>query len=62
MKQDGHLERGELVFPKIGLALGSGGARGFAHLGVLKVLEEEKIPISYIAGSSQYCPLTSKVA
>ena len=26
--------------PKIGLALGSGGARGFAHLGVLKVLEE----------------------
>jgi NTE family protein len=40
------------VFPKIGLALGSGGARGFAHLGVLKVLEEEGIPISYIAGSS----------
>jgi NTE family protein len=40
------------VFPKIGLALGSGGARGFAHLGVLKVLEEENIPISYIAGSS----------
>ncbi|MFC4183095.1 patatin-like phospholipase family protein [Saccharococcus thermophilus] len=40
------------MFPKIGLALGSGGARGFAHLGVLKVLEEENIPISYIAGSS----------
>nr|WP_208404454.1 patatin-like phospholipase family protein [Saccharococcus thermophilus] len=34
------------------MALGSGGARGFAHLGVLKVLEEENIPISYIAGSS----------
>lgn len=38
--------------PKIGLALGSGGARGFAHLGVLKVLQEENIPVDYIAGSS----------
>lgn len=38
--------------PKVGLALGSGGARGFAHIGVLKVLEEEKISIDYIAGSS----------
>ncbi|HZG61202.1 MAG TPA: patatin-like phospholipase family protein [Anoxybacillus sp.] len=38
--------------PKIGLALGSGGARGFAHLGVIKVLEEENIPIDLIAGSS----------
>lgn len=38
--------------PKIGLALGSGGARGFAHLGVIKVLVENKIPIDYIAGSS----------
>ena len=38
--------------PKVGLALGSGGARGFAHLGVLKVLKEENIPIDLIAGSS----------
>ncbi|MTH52614.1 patatin family protein [Bacillus mangrovi] len=38
--------------PKIGLALGSGGARGFAHLGVLKILEEEGIPVHMIAGSS----------
>jgi NTE family protein len=38
--------------PRIGLALGSGGARGFAHLGVIKVLIEEKIPINLIAGSS----------
>lgn len=38
--------------PKIGLALGSGGARGFAHLGVIKVLQEHSIPIHYIAGSS----------
>lgn len=38
--------------PKIGLALGAGGARGLAHIGVLKVLEREKIPIHYIAGTS----------
>jgi NTE family protein len=38
--------------PKIGLALGSGGARGLAHIGVLKVLEEHGIPIDFIAGSS----------
>ncbi|SDC34496.1 patatin-like phospholipase family protein [Shouchella lonarensis] len=38
--------------PKIGLALGSGGARGFAHIGVLKTLVEEQIPIDFIAGSS----------
>lgn len=38
--------------PKVGLALGSGGARGFAHLGVLKVLQENNIPIDFIAGSS----------
>lgn len=38
--------------PKIGLALGSGGARGFAHLGVITVLKEAGIPIDYIAGSS----------
>jgi NTE family protein len=38
--------------PKIGLALGSGGARGFAHIGVIKVLEEAKIPIHCISGSS----------
>ncbi|PIS27474.1 MAG: hypothetical protein COT43_10320 [Candidatus Marinimicrobia bacterium CG08_land_8_20_14_0_20_45_22] len=38
--------------PKVGLALGGGGARGLAHLGVLRVLEEEGIPIHLIAGSS----------
>ncbi|WP_096189240.1 patatin-like phospholipase family protein [Evansella halocellulosilytica] len=38
--------------PKIGLALGSGGSRGFAHIGVLKVLEETGIEVDYIAGSS----------
>ncbi|MGI6127597.1 MAG: patatin-like phospholipase family protein [Planifilum sp.] len=38
--------------PKVGLALGSGAARGLAHIGVLKVLEREGIPIDMIAGSS----------
>lgn len=37
---------------KIGLALGSGSARGLAHIGVIKVLEENHIPISMIAGTS----------
>ncbi len=36
----------------IGLALGGGGARGLAHIGVLKALEEERIPIHAIAGTS----------
>jgi NTE family protein len=38
--------------PSIGLALGGGFARGIAHVGVLKVLEEENIPISFVAGTS----------
>jgi len=38
--------------PKIGLALSGGGARGGAHLGVIRVLEENNIPIDYIAGTS----------
>ena len=37
---------------KIGLALGSGGAKGFAELGVIKALEEEGITFDYIAGTS----------
>ncbi|GAK59964.1 patatin-like phospholipase domain containing 7-like [Candidatus Vecturithrix granuli] len=36
----------------VGLVLGGGGARAFAHLGILKVLREEKIPIDIIAGTS----------
>lgn len=38
--------------PSIGLALGGGFARGIVHIGVLKVLEEEGIPVSCIAGTS----------
>jgi NTE family protein len=43
---------GQAEFPGIGLALGGGFARGIAHIGVLKVLEEESIPISMVAGTS----------
>jgi NTE family protein len=38
--------------PRIGLALSGGGARGAAHLGVLKVLEELRVPVDCIAGTS----------
>ena len=37
---------------KVGIALGGGGARGFAHLGVLLALEENGIPIDIITGTS----------
>jgi len=37
---------------KIGLALGGGGARGLAHIGILKVLLREQIPIDMISGTS----------
>jgi NTE family protein len=38
--------------PRIGLALGGGFARGMSHIGVLKVFEQERIPIDFIAGTS----------
>ncbi|HSO66877.1 MAG TPA: patatin-like phospholipase family protein, partial [Desulfatirhabdiaceae bacterium] len=38
--------------PKIGLVLSGGGARGAAHVGVLKVLEEYRVPIHFIVGTS----------
>ncbi|MBT3252812.1 MAG: hypothetical protein HOF36_09810 [Candidatus Marinimicrobia bacterium] len=38
--------------PKIGLVLSGGGARGFAHIGTLKLLDSLNIPIDYIAGTS----------
>ncbi len=37
---------------KVGIVLGSGSARGWAHIGVLKALEENKIPIDLITGTS----------
>lgn len=38
--------------PRVGLVLGGGGARGAAHIGVLQVLERERIPVHAIAGTS----------
>ena len=38
--------------PRVGLVLSGGGARGLSHVGVLKVLEAERIPIDAIAGTS----------
>src|SRR5512133_1479491 len=38
--------------PKIGLVLSGGGARGAAHVGVLKVLEELRVPVDVITGTS----------
>lgn len=37
---------------KVGLVMSGGGARGLAHIGVIKVLEENNIPIDYVAGTS----------
>jgi NTE family protein len=42
----------EVKRPKIGLVLSGGGARGLAHIGVLKVLEEMRVPVDYIAATS----------
>lgn len=41
-----------MIRKKVGLALSGGAARGFAHLGVLKVLAEQNIPIDFVAGTS----------
>jgi NTE family protein len=38
--------------PKIGLVLSGGGARGFAHIGVLRVLEELRVPVDVVTGTS----------
>lgn len=38
--------------PKVGLALGGGGARGYAHLGVIRTLQKHQIPIDIVVGTS----------
>lgn len=42
----------ELPKPKVALVLGGGAARGFAHIGVIRALEQEKIPVDLIVGTS----------
>ncbi|MCK4596582.1 patatin-like phospholipase family protein, partial [bacterium] len=51
----GFLPHKELVRPRVGLALSGGGARGFAHIGVIKALEEEGIHLDMVAGTSMGC-------
>ena len=50
MQDEGGLNESDR--PKIGLVLSGGGARGAAHVGVLKVLEENRIPVDVISGTS----------
>jgi NTE family protein len=42
----------EVPEPKVALVLGGGAARGFAHIGVIRVLEQEKIPVDLVVGTS----------
>ncbi len=54
-KAQNHLPNSEFNFsgkPKIGLALSGGGAKGMAHIGVLRALEEHNVKIDYISGTS----------
>lgn len=46
------VEAQETRRPRVGLVLGGGGARAFAHVGVLQVLEEHRVPVDAIVGSS----------
>lgn len=48
----GTLTAGPTESPKIGLVLSGGGAKGFAHIGILKMIDSLDIPIDYIAGTS----------
>jgi len=48
--------------PKVGVALGGGFARGIAHIGVLRVLEENDIPVDFIAGTSVGALVTAAYA
>ena len=47
-----HESKRKLAMPRVGLALSGGFARGIAHIGVLRVLEEHHVPIDVIAGTS----------
>ena len=48
--------------PKIGLALGGGGALGLTHIGVLRWMEENHIPVDMVAGTSMGCLVSSLYA
>ena len=38
--------------PKVGIALSGGVVRGISHIGILKILEREEVPVNFIAGTS----------
>ena len=48
----GGIPGSDLPRPKVALVLGGGAARGFAHIGVIRALEQEKIPIDMVVGTS----------
>lgn len=50
--QTQHTPNAETPRPRVALVLGGGAARGFAHIGVIRILEQEKIPIDLIVGTS----------
>ena len=52
LSQNEEIAKAAEVYPKVGVVLSGGGARGFAHIGALKVLEEIGLPIDYIVGTS----------
>ncbi len=52
VEQKARVDASEPSRPRIGLVLSGGGARGLAHVGVLKVLERERIPVDVIVGTS----------
>jgi len=45
-------QKARIPRPRIGVALGGGGARGFAHIGVLQWLDEHRVPVDVIGGTS----------
>ena len=48
--------------PRVGLVLGGGGARGAAHIGVLEVLRELRVPVDCVAGTSMGALVTGAFA
>ena len=52
----------QLVRPTVGLVLGGGGARGAAHIGVLEVLEEMRVPVDCVVGTSMGALITGAYA
>ncbi|MFQ5796806.1 MAG: patatin-like phospholipase family protein [Candidatus Bipolaricaulia bacterium] len=61
MSRNGH-RLGSRSRPKVGLVLGAGGARGYAHLGVMQALQQHSIPIDLVVGTSMGAVMGSALA